>query len=130
MSVFSKLDTYIQSDKIFEKMNALKNKTSSKAKREYEILERVQKFENDMKKKLFENNKLNQTKLLAIKQHVENNKQRLMKKLEFLQSSIEKEEKEGRRKKIGSEFSMNDEEETLKDFMERMKSKIDGKFEK
>jgi hypothetical protein len=41
---------------------------------------------------LFENNQLNRTKLMAIRQHIENNKEKFMKKLTFLQKSMQNEE--------------------------------------
>lgn len=93
MSVFKNLKTYIQTDQVFNKMNLINKKLTSKEQEELKMLEKFQKFEEEMKHGLFENNKLNRTKLTAIKQHIEANKHSLMKKLQFLQKSLTSEER-------------------------------------
>lgn len=70
---------------------------------------------------LYENQKLNQTKLDAIKQHVESNKHNLMKKLQFLQKSLLNEEK---RLNEVSQFSGG----SIDSFLDKMKSKLKGEF--
>lgn len=84
MRVFDDLQTYIKTDKLFEKMNLVGKKLTVKDQQELEMYKKLRDFEEGMKMGLFENNQLNRTKLMAIRQHIEQNKEKFMKKLTYL----------------------------------------------
>jgi len=90
MKIFSGIDSYIRSDTLFKELNFMSH-------REIPALVKEEDFEKiDIKKlliqeKLYENNELNPAKMLAIKQYIEDNREKIGGKLEFLQKSILKE---------------------------------------